>query len=722
MKQALSFVGNALCSFVGNALRGVPRSGYKRSLVTLGTGRSPFPTLAMLFLACSSQAASPAVKATLALPRTEAAHHVGAALALVDLGASAEAEGIVAELVALKLSASERVALVDKVGSAALVRLGRELPATQPAVEAALAAADAAARSPDRLERLVEALDGEPGAALEAIRSLRETGDAGVAFCVRSLAEAEDPQRRARLREALVALDPFSQPALFLAAGSPTEHVAAEGAYALGRLAELGRLRSPLAPALVVGRAFDPGPSGDAARWAHQKITGEPPTIDGAKRRLDAAIEELLAGPLRLGGGASAPVNFEIQLAARLASDLERLDPGDRRAARRAVVLRLESGEKVSLGSLSTLDRSASLDEALRLGLHRASAACCAALGAGGDPSALAAADAGVTPLARAPLARAPLVRALDAPHPTTRFAATEAVAAIAASEPFAGSSRYAESLLHFAAAEGKDLAIVASPQLGRAGETAGWLIQAGYAALPVNRGDDAVRAATESPDIRVALIDMSISLPGARETVFRLRRSAATALAPIALLAADGRLAEAQRVAEEHGGESGRIVAVARPHSADATATLASRLVGLSAADWPDAAERSRRGESARAALAKLAADGAAFYGLERRAERLALLAGSAADDVAIASLAGLGTPESQVRLLDAVSLEARPLEARRAAAEAFAASVREHGVLLTSEQVRRQYDRYNLSATAPAETQELLGSLLDAIERKTE
>ena len=57
-----------------------------------------------------------------------------------------------------------------------------------------------------------------------------------------------------------------------------------------------------------------------------------------------------------------------------------------------------------------------------------------------------------------------------------------------------------------------------------------------------------------------------------------------------------------------------------------------------------------------------------------------------------------------------------------RSAAADAFTESVRTHGILLTTDQIRRQYDRYNLSATAPEETQAVLGRLLDAIERKTE
>jgi hypothetical protein len=39
---------------------------------------------------------------------------------------------------------------------------------------------------------------------------------------------------------------------------------------------------------------------------------------------------------------------------------------------------------------------------------------------------------------------------------------------------------------------------------------------------------------------------------------------------------------------------------------------------------------------------------------------------------------------------------------------------------VLLTTDQILMQYDRYNASETADADTQRVLGSLLDAIESR--
>ncbi|TWU00625.1 hypothetical protein Pla108_15770 [Botrimarina colliarenosi] len=668
--------------------------------------------IAVTLLSSVAGAASPAVEATLALPRTEPQHYVQSALTLVDLGAAAQADQIVSELNALGLTDAQYADLVETVGTAALTRLGRELPAAAPVVDKALAAAHAAATSPARLESLVERLSGERDQAIDAIRSLRETGAAGVAYCMEQLAKTDNDTIRARLREALVALDPISQPAIFEATGSDDPNVAAEAAYALGRLAELGRTRSPIAAALVAGRAFEPGPPGDAARWAYGKLTGRIPTIGDAKRRLDAAITELLAGPVLFSDGVSAALNLDVQLAARLAADRAALDPADQRAARQALLLALETGAEASPDASSTSDLSLVLGAALEHQLHHAARLACEALGKRADPTALAVAGGGVAPLAQA----------LEAPHPSTRFAAAEAILAIDPRQPFAGSSRLADTLLYFAASEGDDAAVIASPQLARAGETAGWLLGAGYVAVPANRGDDALRIATESPDTRLVLVDMSVSLPGARETIFRLRRSPETALVPIAVLAADSRLYEAQRVAEDQGGETGRVIALPRPHSPEATASLAERLVALAPADWPDADKRLGQAKAAQQAIARLVADGPAFYGFDRRADRVAMLAGLGGSDASLATLESLGTPESQQRLLTAASLEVRPIADREAAADAFAASVRAHGVLLTSDQIRRQYDRYNLSAAAPEATQRLLGRLLDVIEKKAE
>lgn len=575
-----------------------------------------------LLSAAAVQAASPAVEAALSLPRTEPKHYVQAALALSDLRATAEAEVIVGELLKLPLDDAALARLVGSVGTARLTRLGRQLPATAPLVDRALEAAFANATSPERLQRLVDRLGGDRDQAIDAIRSLRETGATGAEFCVTQIAKTEDADVRARLREALVALDPISLPAVYEATFSENARVRTEAAYALGRLAELNRLRSGIAAALVAAPALTGAPddpAGEAARWASFQMTRQPATLAGVKSRLDAAVNDLLDGQILFSADADRPdyeppSDLAMRIAGRLAQDRADLDPTDRAATRRAVLLTLESGaaltDRLNLGAQS-VSLGEVLGEALDRGLHTAARRCCEAIGERRDLAALAATPRGT----------APLIRALDAPHPAVRFAAAQAALAIDPQQPYAGSSRLIAALDYFAGATGDPAAVVAYPQLAKAGQTAGWLIASGYAATPTNRGSEAVAIATASPDTELVLVDRSISMPDAREVLYRLRGTPATALVPVAVLAADGRLSEAQRAAEDHGGAAGRVIALPRPHSVEATQSLAVRLAQMLPADWPNAETRVANAGAARAALAELAADGPAFYALDRRA-----------------------------------------------------------------------------------------------------
>jgi proline dehydrogenase len=78
------------------------------------------------------------------------------------------------------------------------------------------------------------------------------------------------------------------------------------------------------------------------------------------------------------------------------------------------------------------------------------------------------------------------------------------------------------------------------------------------------------------------------------------------------------------------------------------------------------------------------------------------------------------LGTPRAQRALVNRASQNATDLAGRQAAAAAFAAAVALRGTLLTTAEIEQQYDRYNESEHLDTETQAVLGSLLDAIEKR--
>ena len=71
---------------------------------------------------------------------------------------------------------------------------------------------------------------------------------------------------------------------------------------------------------------------------------------------------------------------------------------------------------------------------------------------------------------------------------------------------------------------------------------------------------------------------------------------------------------------------------------------------------------------------------------------------------------------------MVDLAARLTQPIDVRQAAALAFAGSVRRYGIQLTKAEILQQYDNYNASAKQDKETQEVLASILDTIERKSD
>ena len=87
-----------------------------------------------------------------------------------------------------------------------------------------------------------------------------------------------------------------------------------------------------------------------------------------------------------------------------------------------------------------------------------------------------------------------------------------------------------------------------------------------------------------------------------------------------------------------------------------------------------------------------------------------------------AVAVLANLNSAESQRALVEVASRFTLPLELRQAAATAFRQNTQKYGILLTTDEIRRQYRRYNESENMDAATQHVLGLILDCLEVRAE
>jgi hypothetical protein len=85
-----------------------------------------------------------------------------------------------------------------------------------------------------------------------------------------------------------------------------------------------------------------------------------------------------------------------------------------------------------------------------------------------------------------------------------------------------------------------------------------------------------------------------------------------------------------------------------------------------------------------------------------------------------ALAVLANINSPESQLAILDVANRDAFPLELRTAASVSFRTNVEANGILLKQDEIRRQYDLYNQSEKSEKEIQSLFSSILDTLEKK--
>ncbi|WP_145281326.1 HEAT repeat domain-containing protein [Pirellulimonas nuda] len=682
----------------------------------------------------AANANSPAVQAALDLPRTLPRHYIEAAGALVDLGRADLAGPILEELIALNLDDTAKAELVDHVGSAVLLRMSRStaLPATvAPFVQSCLDASMAVRSSPERLAELTKLLS-DPARVGAALEEIGQTGEAGVAYFVAALATAQDDEQRNRIREALVRLAPESTPALYAALQSDNPAVRTQAAYALGQAGAPQAVALLVAPAVVA--PYDSAEA-KAARWSLQELTDTLPSTASADAVISKELKQIAAGVPVMRPNANGQValwvwdqkgaqrvdvplhDAGVVFSAWLARDRWRLAPQSEAKRIDAVVFDLERVallkshgvdaapyKELEADKLPTYDLSQGLACALAGARHGAARRLCELLGERKDVAALH--SGGGLPSA--------LSRALSSPSRSVRFAALSAIMAINPQSPYAGSNRLIDAVIDFAAGGGTPSAVVAMPNQQRSSTLAGLLNGQQVDGMPTNRGDRAIDLAA-GPNVEMAFVDLAILLPGVRETLFQIRRGPGGGELPIALLASEGRLDEAKKIASEHS----RVVAFPRPQTPAAVEAIVARLRGFTPG-MDDMQVRDDRAAKARDWLTGLITSGPQFYNLAGKALEVAALLASLPPSEAIKPLAVTGAPEAQRMLIDYVNAASLPIADRRAAAEALAENIAAHGILLDSNELLTQYDRYNASESADAETQQVLGRVLDALERR--
>lgn len=666
---------------------------------------------------------------------------------MLDLGRLDEAKRYLARLAATNPDDATWVALHARFGAEFFRRL-KQAESLQPTgaqlANAALDAVKKQALNSARLTALVGKLtDPSPITRRDAEAGLRDAGVAAVEPLIKVLADDGRAEEHFAVQRMLMMLgNPVVEPLIGVLESDQTALIARVFPV-LGALKTRRATGYLVRPALAEDEASQP--LRDAAQAALAHIVGETPTfVESTQFLYKRALSHLAGEPVvRLDADnrgelwhwdanakAARPRQYlasdlAVAEAARLARELHRLSP-DQEEFRQLYLLTDLEMDKLLGGVDQPLPRGddtafararqqevAVLEDVLAFALKQqrfvAASGVIEVLGEVGDLELLTASDGSPRRLAAA----------LSHPDRRIRFAAVAAVLKLDPQAPFPGASYLAESLGYLAGSVGSRRALVVHPRTTEAQSLVGMLAELGFDADAAQTGRSAFVLAQRQPDYEFGLISDSIQSPPLGELVQMLRQENRAARLPIGVIAYGESLDRATRVASAES----LVEAFPRPIDTESLSVLVRRLqagVGRSAVTRD---ERLLQAAAALEWMAKLTADDTSysFYQLSRQQPAVeSALQTPELSSRASAVLGHFGTARAQLALVDQASGRNRPLADRRAAAAAFREAVKRRGLMLTREEILRQYERYNQSAGSDRDTQQVLASILDALERQ--
>lgn len=647
----------------------------------------------------------------------------------------------------LELAPDERalIALHEEFGSAVFIHISQDTELVVEGREFALAVIDAAHRyatNPQRLKALVGQLaDPSSDMRTHALLGLVLAQEAAVAPLLAELGDPQSDHDPERMQAVLIQIGQPAVEPLLGVLQSPDEDLKAAVIRVLGRIGSRDAL------AYLVRPLLDPQSGDDlrqAAARAFVDIVGTVPSASEAERYLaDLAARHdagRLSGPAdetdttrvwRWHEGASHPLRLPADLATSLtvsdlAGDLHALWP-ENIGYRRMFLGSLLESEKFIAGLAFSLPRGEGtaharamsegvdvLEDLLAYSLDNdravAAMAVCEVLGDSGDLGLLVGTGG----------AESLLVQALRHPNRRVRFFAAQAVLKLDPTQPFAGSNDLTQALGYFARASARRRSLVGHPHAEHSHTLAGSLSGLGFQTDTAATGRDLFLQAVESTDCEFILISGAIDHPPVGELVQMLRKDHRTAEIPLGLMARSDELLRLEELAETYPPAA----AFPFPTNEEALIFDIRRLLSGVGEHYVPPEERVAQANAALSWLGELASqsDRYGFYDHFRQedAARSALMVPETSAQAA--NLLGLlATPDAQLALVELASLNARPIGQRRAAVAALEAAVERRGVLLTTDRILDQYDRYNASESLDTDTQELLGALLDTIEAPT-
>ncbi len=707
-----------------------------------------------------------AVKALLAAKPSTPAECVRAAKILAELERPDLAKQYIKKVLAANLDAQRLAELGRRLGEATFIELaGREplLPEARKLADAVAAAIRAQTKDLERIEELIRQLnDPSPEQRLRAIIGLQAAGRAAIPPLVAVLADGDRADRWPDVRAALVEIGEATiDPMMAVVAGADPKLAV----QAIKVLAAAGEKKA--VPCLLAACLSEDGDQSvrAAAAVALVRLIGGVPSRDRAvallsdearaylnrSRPIDATAE----GKVRLWRWDESKRQLKYRmvfaseaartLAARWARAAYSLAPHRRRLRLPHLTAMLEAAAHENGLDRPLEEKNPAVVEAERFGVDALEEVLQYAMAEGHTAAATAAARilgrigsadellyrAAVPAAAKQPMPAAakqpmpasakrslpPLVEALRSPDRRLRLAAAEAIVRLQPIRRFAGSSYVVDALGFLAAGRGVRGALAASPRPQVARDLAGRLGAAGYRADAVQIGRDLLLRAARSPDCELVLIDVTIDRPTAATLLQQLRHDRRTAWLPVGLIAPAGHYDRAKRIARDD------LMAADFPRPRDDRAVdwQLERLRELAPQRFVDLEARQWQTARALDLLDDIARTSEKLYD-PRRVEESATAA-LANPHPAIAAraaevLGAINSASAQRALVDLAARFARPLTLRQTAAKAFRESVQRHGILLTTDEIQRQYDVFNRSREQNDESRKVLSLVLDTIE----
>lgn len=598
-------------------------------------------------------------------------------------------------------------------------------------------------QDPARLEALAEkTLDADPQQRYLAIVELRKGSLWGVAPLLKILADADRRDVHPLAREALVHFGPPAAAPLIAVLETSDPLLKQNVIRVLAQIKKAHTERYLLADAWTHPDKTTRQTAQKALQMLEVRILplheARPELLNTSRAYIDGS-QRVAVNPdgssdtwiwndqeQQLGMLREHPAVSSARASARLARDLVRLAPDDPEAQRwrettALQVIKLESGLDGSLDEkyLSAMPADNEMSKAARLNavldesLRTSSAA--AAIAASELIAHLARADKiDEDLLVRGDGRPAPLALALHHSNRRVQLAAAAAIVALDRKDGFPGAGALMNVLKPVANYSGIRRAVVADPRGIRADQLAALLTEQGLEAQAFQTGKGLYQGAVATNENELALITYTIGKPDARRLIEHLRNDARTAHMPIGLIADPDQIGDAEALARNYP----MVQAFIRPRDSEAMQLRIEQLLAGSGLAYITPEVRTQQARLALELINQITQHPAPYDLHDIEPILNNALFHPQLSPLASEVLGHIHSHEAQTVLVDFASLNSLPLASRQAAVKGLQDSLARHGILLTYDEIKKQVTRYDESEGLEQATQDVLWSILDALQ----